>query len=47
MRFRHNTFAAAAGLAFMVVGLVRSQEPANVFVHKEVQAMPGVPYDAA
>jgi len=47
MRFRHNTLATAAGLAFMVVGLVRAQEPANVFVHKEVQAMPGVPYEAA
>src|SRR5579872_5313580 len=47
MRFRRNTFVAAAGLAFTVVGLVRAQEPANVFVHKEVQAMPDVAYEAA
>ena len=46
MIFRH-TFAAAAGMAFMVVGLAQAQEPANVFVHKEIQAMPGVTYEAA
>lgn len=46
MILRH-TFTVAACLAFTVVGWAQAQEPADVIVHKEVQIMPNMAYEAS